>query len=362
MNARRPGLDVTALGGVCVEQPGPPASVSRPAGRAPPPDAIVYRSIRPDDAAGLQAFHRRLSDDTVRNRFFGVHRELSDQEAQRFTSLTAGEETAVVGTVSGQIIAVGRSIRVGDGDAAEVAFVVEDGYQHHGIGTTLLALLARFAWADGVRHFVADTFASNRLMLDVFMHSPQSVTVLSTRRDASVIHLVMLLTAPPGLHVRGPDALAPRTTGVTASVRVSAEDAVRLIKSGDSVFVHGGSAVPGALLGALLARGSEIHDVELVHLHMNGPVALASGAAAPNIRHRALFVDASTRDAVATGAATYVPVFLSDVPRLFSSGRLPLDVALLNVSPPDSTASAPSGYPSTVRWRPRARHGFASPN
>jgi acyl-CoA hydrolase len=109
---------------------------------------------------------------------------------------------------------------------------------------------------------------------------------------------------------------------------MSAEEAVRLVSSGDRVFVHGGSAVPGLLLSALLGRSPELHDVELVHLHLNGPVAMASAAAAPNIRQRALFVDASTRDAVATGAATYVPAFLSDVPRLFSTRRLPLDVAL----------------------------------
>jgi 4-hydroxybutyrate CoA-transferase len=119
------------------------------------------------------------------------------------------------------------------------------------------------------------------------------------------------------------------------SLAVAASEAIRLVNSGDRVFVHGGSAVPGALLGALLARQLELQDVELIHLHMNGAAAMASGSAAPNIRHRALFVDASTREAVATGAATYVPVFLSDVPRLFSSGRLQLDVALLNVSPPD---------------------------
>jgi hypothetical protein len=64
---------------------------------------------------------------------------------------------------------------------------------------------------------------------------------------------------------------------------MSAEQAVRLVSSGDRVFVHGGSAVPGLLLSALLGRSPELHDVELVHLHLNGPVAMASAAAAPNI-------------------------------------------------------------------------------
>ena len=125
------------------------------------------------------------------------------------------------------------------------------------------------------------------------------------------------------------DLLAPKHA-------TSAGEAVRLIKSGDRVYLHAGSAVPGVLLGALLDRSSELHDVELIHLHVNGGVAKAASAAAPNIRRCALFVDSSTRDAVATGAATYLPVFLSDVPRLFSTGRLPLDVALLHVSPPDA--------------------------
>lgn len=117
---------------------------------------------------------------------------------------------------------------------------------------------------------------------------------------------------------------------------VPAAEAVQLVKSGDRVFVQGGSAVPGVLLGALLARSADLHDVELIHLHVNGASARATAAAAPNIRQCALFVDGTTREAVATGEATYLPVFLSDVPRLFSSRRLPLDVALLHVSPPDA--------------------------
>ncbi|HSP65565.1 MAG TPA: acetyl-CoA hydrolase/transferase C-terminal domain-containing protein [Candidatus Deferrimicrobium sp.] len=115
----------------------------------------------------------------------------------------------------------------------------------------------------------------------------------------------------------------------------TAESAVRLINSGDRVFVHGGSAVPAVLLSALVDRSADLDNVELVHLHLNGDGAAAT-MHARHLRHRALFVDASTRDAVATGAATYIPAFLSDVPALFSGGRLPLDVALLHVSPPDT--------------------------
>lgn len=156
-----------------------------------PVSGVVFRSIRPDDARGLQAFHARLSDDTIRNRFFGPHRALPAAEVHRFTSVVRGTEVALVATVDEEIVAVGRYIRLGVDAAAEVAFVVQDGYQGHGIGTAPLTLLARIAWDDGIRRFVADTFATNRPMLDVFMYSPQAVTVMSTRRDGSVVHLVM---------------------------------------------------------------------------------------------------------------------------------------------------------------------------
>ncbi len=65
-----------------------------------PLNDVVVRSIRPEDAVALQAFHRRLSDDTVRNRFFGIHPELSEQEARRFTTLQAAAETALVAIVA----------------------------------------------------------------------------------------------------------------------------------------------------------------------------------------------------------------------------------------------------------------------
>ena len=100
-------------------------------------------------------------------------------------------------TFDHRIVGVGRSIRLGSGDAAEVAFVVQDGYQGHGIGTELFTLLARIGWDDGIRRFVADTYADNRAMLDVFTRTPGAVTVMTTRRDGSVIHLAMAVT-PPG--------------------------------------------------------------------------------------------------------------------------------------------------------------------
>jgi GNAT superfamily N-acetyltransferase len=159
-------------------------------GAAGPPAGTVIRSIRPSDAAGLRGFHARLSDDTIRNRFFGQHAVLPEAEVRRFTSLSPEREVALVATIREDIVGVGRSIRLGGSDAAEVAFVIQDGYQGRGLGTALLTRLAGIARADGIHRFVADTFATNRPMLDVFMHTP-AVAVTGTRRDGSVVHLVM---------------------------------------------------------------------------------------------------------------------------------------------------------------------------
>ena len=134
---------------------------------------------------------------------------------------------------------------------------------------------------------------------------------------------------------------APRPARVRADDRPgaaasAAAAAVAAVRSGQRVFVHGGAAVPRALLAALVARAGELRDVELVHLHTLGPAPYAAPELAGSFRHRALFVGANVREAVQAGRADFVPVFLSDIPDLFRSGRLPLDVALLNVSPPDA--------------------------
>lgn len=169
---------------------------SAPAFASPMPNLII-RSIRPDDAQRLRAFHARLSEDTIRNRFFGPHRFLAESEVLRFTSPAAGHEVALAATSDEVIIGVARAIRLGSGDVAEVAFVVEDAYQHHGIGTGLLTLLAHLAWDDGIQRFVADTFATNRAMLGVFTHTPEAVRVTSSHREGSALHLVMDVV-PPG--------------------------------------------------------------------------------------------------------------------------------------------------------------------
>lgn len=117
--------------------------------------------------------------------------------------------------------------------------------------------------------------------------------------------------------------------------RVSAAEAVNVVRSGDRVFIHSVAAAPQALIAALTARAAELRDVEIVQLHTEGPAPYAAPEMAGSFRVNALFVGKNVRDAVARGQADYVPVFLSEVPALFRNRAMPLDVALISVSPPD---------------------------
>jgi len=116
---------------------------------------------------------------------------------------------------------------------------------------------------------------------------------------------------------------------------VSPSEAVASIRSGDQVYVHCAAAAPSALLDALTARAADLRDVGMVHLHTEGPGPHLAPEMAGHFRHRALFVGPNARRAINEGRADYVPVFLSDVPRLFETGAVPLDVVLVNVTPPD---------------------------
>ena len=117
---------------------------------------------------------------------------------------------------------------------------------------------------------------------------------------------------------------------------VTAATAVSGIRSGQQVFVHGGSATPSVLLDALVARAPELRDVGMIHIHTEGPAPHLAPEVAESFRHRALFIGANARAAVNEGRADYVPVFLSDIPELFTTGIQPLDAVLINVSPPDA--------------------------
>lgn len=116
---------------------------------------------------------------------------------------------------------------------------------------------------------------------------------------------------------------------------MSAEQAVKLIKSGDRVLIQGGSATPQALINAMTARASELRGVEICHLHTEG----ACGYTAPELRESfhtsAFFIGGNVRKMVGD-TVDYIPIFLSDIPSLFRQGYMDLDVVLVNVSPPDN--------------------------
>jgi len=116
---------------------------------------------------------------------------------------------------------------------------------------------------------------------------------------------------------------------------ISAEEAVRIIKSGDRVFLHTAAATPQRLIDAMVDRAEELRDVEIVSLHTEGDARYTEPRYARNFRLNAFFVGKNVRQAVQAGDADAIPVFLSDVPALFYNDVLPLDVAMVHVSPPD---------------------------
>jgi acyl-CoA hydrolase len=115
---------------------------------------------------------------------------------------------------------------------------------------------------------------------------------------------------------------------------VTADEAVARIGSGMRVFIHGAAATPTPLVEAL-ARRRDLSDVSLYHLHTNGPAPFAAPGHAGRFHSISLFTGAPLRQAIDEGRADFVPIFLSDIPRLFTSRQIPLDVALVQVSPPD---------------------------
>jgi GNAT superfamily N-acetyltransferase len=134
------------------------------------------RPIRPDDAPRLIAFHRHLGARSVYLRFFSFHSELSAEEAEHFVRVDHVNRLALVAELDGRLIAVGR-FESGPGETeAEVAFVVSDEFQHHGIGSVLLDELAGAARARGIVSFRADTLTENRAMLNVFHHAGFPIT------------------------------------------------------------------------------------------------------------------------------------------------------------------------------------------
>jgi acyl-CoA hydrolase len=115
----------------------------------------------------------------------------------------------------------------------------------------------------------------------------------------------------------------------------SAAEAVSVISSGDRVYYGGNAAIPQALVRALAARRDELTGVQLNHVLLLGDDPLSAPGTEGHFRHNSLFVGPADRKAVNEGRADYVPIFLHQIPRLFDEGIVPLDVAMVQVSPPD---------------------------
>ncbi len=116
---------------------------------------------------------------------------------------------------------------------------------------------------------------------------------------------------------------------------ISGEEAVQAIKPGHRVFIHGGAATPHYLLRKLAERAPELWNVEIVSISLQGDAVLADKKFRNSFRMNSLFVSQNIRAAVNEGRGDYVPIFLSEIPNLFKRNILPLDVVIVQVSPPD---------------------------
>ena len=116
---------------------------------------------------------------------------------------------------------------------------------------------------------------------------------------------------------------------------ISAAQAVQIVKSGDRVFIHGSASTPVCLVEALQERYNELENVELVSITNIGNIDFDKPEFRKSFFFNSLFVSANTRSVVNSSDGDYVPIFLSQIPQLFRKNILPIDVALIQVSPPD---------------------------
>ena len=116
----------------------------------------------------------------------------------------------------------------------------------------------------------------------------------------------------------------------------TAEEALGCVQSGMRVYIQPGCAEPETLVEALMRRAPFVHDVEIVHMMTMGAAPYVAPEMAGHFRHNAMFIGPNVRDAINEGRADYTPIYLSEIEELFESGAMPIDVALLELSPPDS--------------------------
>jgi 4-hydroxybutyrate CoA-transferase len=115
----------------------------------------------------------------------------------------------------------------------------------------------------------------------------------------------------------------------------TADEALRCVQSGMRVYIQPGCAEPETLVEALMRRAPEVEDVEIVHMMTMGAAPYVAPAMAGHFRHNAMFIGGNVREAINDGRADYTPIYLSEIEELFEGGIMPIDVALLQLSPPD---------------------------
>ena len=116
----------------------------------------------------------------------------------------------------------------------------------------------------------------------------------------------------------------------------TADEALQCVQSGMRVYIQPGCAEPETLVEALMRRGPDVYDVEIVHMMTMGCAPYVAPEMAGHFRHNAMFIGGNVREAINAGRADYTPIYLSEIEELFESGAMPIDVALIAVSPPDS--------------------------
>jgi acyl-CoA hydrolase/RimJ/RimL family protein N-acetyltransferase len=128
----------------------------------------------------------------------------------------------------------------------------------------------------------------------------------------------------------------------------TAKEAVKKIRSGQRVFIGSGCGVPNALVDVLVKRADKLADVEIIHILAFGNAKYTQDKALNSFSVNSFFIADNVRSVIQQGMGDYTPVFLSDIPELFSSGQIPLDVAMVQVSPPDKNGMVSLGVSVNV--------------
>jgi acetyl coenzyme A synthetase (ADP forming)-like protein len=191
------------------------------------------RPIRPEDVEQLRSLHSRLSPQSIYFRFFNPIPKIPEPQLHHLAEVDYRDRFALVAELDGVVVAVVRYDRGEDDDAAEVAFVVEDGQQRRGLATVMLEHLAAVARSNGIERFFAETLPDNRAMMDVFRHAGFEVT---SKFDSGVISdsFPQAPSADLDQHIDDRDRSA-----VVASIR--------RILNPSSIAVVGASRTPGTI-------------------------------------------------------------------------------------------------------------------